>query len=171
MVRETVSSMNHSQGFVLFCLVLVISSVLCQLTSFICPHSGFFSICWKYGPRGATFSGPFSHRIGPKLGQKLVFHLFYKRFPLNSHEIRLTFLSWFWLFLEVFTIWTARGHIFGVLFYPKWAKISQKSVFCLGPQGPIFGPLLTLNSTKIGRNSGVHLFCKKFLLDSQEICF
>ena len=69
-----------------------------------CPFSLFFSFFYsgtmklgsqlyqilsgvcKVWPLEAIFSGSFWPQIGPKLGQKSVFHIFCKRFPLDQYE-------------------------------------------------------------------------------------
>ena len=84
---------------------------------------GTFKCVWKMGPV-AQILGPKWPPIGPKLGQKSVFHLICYRFPPDSHEN--SFLSLMELLQEVRRIWAPRGHFFWPFLAPNMAKIRSK---------------------------------------------
>ena len=95
----------------------------------------FSGVC-KEWTLGATLV-PFWTRIEPKLGQNSVFRLFYKRFPLDSHE---TFF--------------------------KFTGSTFKSVWNMDPGSHILGFFSIPNRAKIGQKSVFRPFCQKFPLDS-----
>ena len=155
---------------------------------------GTFKCVWKMGPV-AQILGPKWPPIGPKLGQKSVFHLICYRFPPDSHEN--SFLSLMELLQEVRRIWAPRGHFFWPFLAPNMAKIRSKLCFLtsllkvsigfiwnvyfkltgttlrskkdMGLKGPFFWPFLALNMAKSGWKWVFWLVCRKFPLSSYEI--
>ena len=83
-------------------------------------------VCEKW-PLWAKFSGPFWPQIMPKLGRKPVFHLFCKRFPLDSNETCI--LSSLELLLEVCRILAPRSYILGSFLTLNRVRIRPKSQF------------------------------------------
>ena len=90
----------------------------------------YFQVCIMYGNQVQVFILCQIKKwwTRPKLGQKSIFRLFCKRFPLDSYET--CFLSLMGLFLEVYRI------LFWVFFTLNRAKMCEKSVlFVYFPTG------------------------------------